>query len=415
MDEPQSAAFNRQSPIDEPQSAIGNRQSAMTKPVYLDYHATTPVDARVLDAMLPYFGEEFGNPASRQHAYGWRAQEAVDRARSEIGSLIGASGAEIVFTSGATESNNLAIKGVAQSCREKGDHLVTVVTEHKSILDSFKRLEREGWRVTWLGVDGDGFIRLDELRAAVTDKTVLVSVMAANNEIGVLQPLADIGAIASASGALFHTDAAQAAGKVPIDVHAMGIDLLSLTGHKYYGPKGSGALYIRRKKPRILLACQIDGGGHEQGLRSGTLNVPGIVGLGRAAAICRAEMVAESARLAALRDRLLDGLRQGLDGVRVNGSLTHRLPHNLHVSIERVEGEALLMALGDLAVSTGSACSSGSQAPSHVLQAIGAVGEGAGASIRFGLGRTTSDADIDFAIERVTTVVKSLRRAMAIS
>jgi cysteine desulfurase len=273
--------------MDKPQSAIANRQSAMTKPVYLDYHATTPVDARVLDAMLPYFGEEFGNPASRQHAYGWRAQEAVDRARSEIGSLIGASGAEIVFTSGATESNNLAIKGVAQSCREKGDHLVTVVTEHKSILDSFKRLEREGWRVTWLGVDGDGFIRLDELRAAVTDKTVLVSVMAANNEIGVLQPLADIGAIASASGALFHTDAAQAAGKVPIDVHAMGIDLLSLTGHKYYGPKGSGALYIRRKKPRIPLACQIDGGGHEQGLRSGTLNVPGIVGLGRAAATCR--------------------------------------------------------------------------------------------------------------------------------
>jgi cysteine desulfurase len=382
------------------------------RPVYLDFHATTPVDPRVLEAMLPYFTEEFGNPASRQHAFGWKAQEAVDRARSEIASLIGASGAEVVFTSGASESNNLAIKGVAQSCRDKGDHLVTVATEHKSVLDSFKRLEREGWRVTWLGVDADGFIRLDELRDAVTDKTVLVSVMAANNEIGVLQPLAEIGAIASSHGAVLHTDAAQAAGKVPIDVNAMGIDLLSLTGHKYYGPKGAGALYIRRKKPRIPLACQIDGGGHEQGFRSGTLNVPGIVGLGRAATICRSEMVAESARLSALRDRLLAGLRDGIDGVRVNGSLTHRLPHNLHVSIDRVEGESLLMALGDLAVSTGSACSSGSQAPSHVLQAIGAVGE-SGASIRFGLGRPTTDADVDFAIERVTMVVKSLRRALA--
>jgi cysteine desulfurase len=387
----------------------------MTKPIYLDFHATTPVDPRVLEAMLPYFTEEFGNPASRQHAFGWRAQEAVDRARSEIASLIGASGAEIVFTSGATESNNLAIKGVAQSCRGRGDHLITAATEHKSVLDSFRTLERDGWRVTWLGVDADGLVRLDELRAALTDRTVLVSVMAANNEIGVLQPLAEIGALVSAAGAVFHTDAAQAAGKVPIDVQATGIDLLSLTGHKYYGPKGSGALYIRRKKPRIPLACQIDGGGHEQGLRSGTLNVPGIVGLGRAAAICRAEMAAESVRLAAMRDRLLDGLRRNVDGVRVNGSLARRLPHNLHVSIDRVEGESLLMALGDLAVSTGSACSSGSQKPSHVLEAIGAVGEGAGASIRFGLGRTTTDADIDFAVDRVSTVVRSLRRAMAVS
>jgi cysteine desulfurase len=303
---------------------------------------------------------------------------------------------------------------VAQSCRDKGDHLITVATEHKSVLDSFKRLESEGWRVTRLGVDGDGLIRLDELRDAVTDQTVLVSVMAANNEIGVLQPLAEIGAIASAAGALFHTDAAQAAGKVPIDVHAMGIDLLSLTGHKYYGPKGAGALYIRRKKPRIQLVCQIDGGGHEQGLRSGTLNVPGIVGLGRAAAICRSEMATESVRLSALRNRLLEGLLGGIDGVRVNGSMAHRLPHNLHVSFDRVDGEALLMALGDLAVSTGSACSSGSQAPSHVLQAIGAVGENAGASIRFGLGRGTTESDVDFAIDRVTTVVKSLRRAMAV-
>ena len=385
----------------------------MAKPVYLDYHATTPVDPRVLEAMLPYFSEEFGNPASRQHAYGWQADEAVGRARGEVASLIGATAGEIVFTSGATESNNLAIKGAAHACRDRGDHVITIATEHKSVLDSFKKLEHDGWRVTRLGVDSEGFVRLDELRAAMTDKTVLVSVMAANNEIGVLQPLAEIGAIVSACGALLHTDAAQAAGKIPIDVNAMGIDLLSLTGHKYYGPKGAGALYIRRKKPRIQLACQIDGGGHEQGLRSGTLNVPGIVGLGRAAAICRAEMAAESKRLAALRDRLLDGLCHALDGVRVNGSMAKRLPHNLHVSFDKVEGESLLMALGDLAVSTGSACSSGSQAPSHVLVAIGAVGEQAGASIRFGLGRRTSDADIDFAIDRVTTVVKSLRRAMA--
>ncbi len=386
----------------------------MTRPVYLDYHATTPVDPRALDAMLPYFAEEFGNPASRQHAYGWKAQEAVDRARGEIASLIGATPGEIVFTSGATESNNLAIKGCAQSARERGDHIVTVATEHKSVLDSFKKLERDGWRVTWLGVDSDGLIRLDELRAAVTEKTVLVSVMAANNEIGVLQPLVEIGAIVREAGAVLHTDAAQAAGKVPIDVNAMGIDLLSLTGHKIYGPKGAGALYIRRRKPRLPIACQIDGGGHEQGLRSGTLNVPGIVGLGRAASLCRSEMTDEGARLAGLRDRLLEGLRGNLDGVRVNGSLTHRLPHNLHVSFERIEGESLLMALGDLAVSTGSACSSGSQAPSHVLQAIGAVGEQGGASIRFGLGRRTTEADIDFGIERVSTVVKSLRRALAV-
>jgi cysteine desulfurase len=363
--------------------------------------------------MLPYFSDDFGNPASRQHAYGWTAQDAVDRARGEIASLIGATASEIVFTSGATESNNLAIKGCVQACRDKGDHIITVATEHKSVLDSFKRLEHEGWRVTYLGVDGDGVVRLDELRDALTDKTVLVSVMAANNEIGVVQPLAEIAAIVSNAGALLHTDAAQAAGKVPIDVNAMGIDLLSLTGHKYYGPKGSGALYVRRKKPRVAMACQIDGGGHEGGLRSGTLNVPGIVGLGKAAAICRAEMPAESARLAALRDKLLAGLQREVDGIRVNGSLSRRLPHNLHVSIDRVEGEALLMALGDLAVSTGSACSSGSQAPSHVLQAIGAVGENAGASIRFGLGRKTTDEDIDFAIGRVSTVVKSLRRTVA--
>jgi cysteine desulfurase len=383
----------------------------MSRPVYLDFHATTPVDARVLEAMLPYFSERFGNPASRQHAYGWEAQKAVDTARSQVAALIGASPSEIVFTSGASESNNLAIKGAVHARRSRGDHLVTAATEHKSVLDSCACLEREGCRVTRLGVDSQGFIDLDELRAAVTSRTILVSVMAANNEIGVLQPLAEIAAIAHQQGVLFHTDAAQAAGKIPIDVARSEIDLLSLTAHKYYGPKGAGALYVRRTKPKIDLTCQIDGGGHENGMRSGTLNVPGLVGLGRAAEICREEMPAESARLSALRDRLFAGLRE-LDGVRLNGPASdRRLPHNLHVSFDDVEGEALLMALGDLAVSTGSACSSGSQAPSHVLKAIGAVRERAGASIRFGLGRPTTDQDIDFAIERVTTVVRALRNA----
>jgi len=384
----------------------------MARPVYLDFHATTPVDPRVLEAMLPYFSEKFGNAASRQHEYGWEAQKAVDAARSQIAALIGAAANEIVFTSGASESNNLAIKGVAHANRERGDHVITAATEHKSVLDSCKCLTRDGVRITTLAVDSHGFIDLDELRSAITDRTLLVSIMAANNEIGVVQPLAAIGAIARERGVLFHTDAAQAAGKIPIDVARMNIDLLSLTGHKYYGPKGAGALYVRRRKPRIELACQIDGGGHEGGYRSGTLNTPGLVGLGRAAEICREEMPSESARLAALRDRLLAGLQGHLDGVQVNGPTDgRRLPHNLHVSFDDVDGEALLMALGDIAVSTGSACSSGSQAPSHVLQAIGAVKERGGASIRFGLGRPTTDADIEFAIERVTTVVKSLRTA----
>ena len=382
-----------------------------SRPVYLDYHATTPVDPRVLEAMLPYFSEEFGNPASRQHAYGWKAEEAVENARAQVAALIGASPREIVFTSGATESNNLALKGCADALRSRGDHIVTVATEHKSVLDSCKRLEAQGWRVTRLGVQRDGLLDLDALRDAVTAKTVLVSVMIANNEIGVLQPMPEIARIVHEAGALLHTDAAQAAGKVPIDVTESGVDLLSLTGHKYYGPKGEGALYMRRQKPKIQLGCQIDGGGHESGLRSGTLNVPGIVGLGKAAEICAREMPDEGPRLATLRDRLLTGLRANLDGVHVNGSLTHRLPHNLHVSFEGVDGEGLLMALGDLAVSTGSACSSGSQAPSHVLQAIGAVGEGVGAVVRFGLGRGTTEPHIQFAIDRLSAVVSSLRRS----
>jgi cysteine desulfurase len=383
------------------------------RPLYLDYHATTPVDPRVLADMLPFFTERFGNPASRQHAWGWEADRAVDFARAQVAALINASPAEIIFTSGASESNNLALKGCAESLRERGRHIVTVATEHKSVLDACKRLGSCGSDITVLGVRPDGLIDLDQLRAAMTPRTVLVSVMAANNEIGTLQPLDAIGAIAHEHGALLHTDAAQAAGKVPIDVRAMNIDLLSLTGHKLYGPKGAGALFVAKTKPRLALAPQIDGGGHEHGLRSGTLNVPGIVGLGRATDICRTEMPAESTRLRGLRDRLLDGLRARLDGVTVNGTLERRLPHNLHVSFAGVEGEALLMAIGDLAVSTGSACSSGSQAPSHVLQAIGAVRDQGGASIRFGLGRHTTAEEIDYAIDRVVTVVSSLRGAVA--
>jgi cysteine desulfurase len=383
------------------------------KPLYLDYHATTPVDPRVLDEMLPFFTERFGNPHSKQHAWGWDARDAAERARAQVAALINASANEITFTSGATESNNLALKGAVDTLRTRGNHIITIATEHKSVLDVCRQFGQQGLEVTVLGVDADGLVDLNELRRALTPATVLVSVMAANNEIGTIQPMAEIGAIVHEHGALLHTDAAQAAGKIPIDVRAMHIDLLSMTAHKFYGPKGCGALFVRRAKPKIALAPQAVGGGQESGLRSGTLNVPGIVGLGRAAEICRLEMGDEGKRLADLRDRLLEGLRVRLPDVRVNGSLTRRLPHNLHVSFDGVEGEALLMALGDLAVSTGSACSSGSQAPSHVLEAIGATSGRAGASIRFGLGRTTSAADIDYAIDRVTTVVGALRRQVA--
>jgi cysteine desulfurase len=383
------------------------------KPLYLDYHATTPVDPRVLDEMLPFFTERFGNPHSKQHAWGWDARDAAEKARAQVAALINASANEITFTSGATESNNLALKGAVDTLRTRGNHIITIATEHKSVLDVCRQFGQQGLEVTVLGVDADGLVDLNELRRALTPATVLVSVMAANNEIGTIQPMAEIGAIVHEHGALLHTDAAQAAGKIPIDVRAMHIDLLSMTAHKFYGPKGCGALFVRRAKPKIALAPQAVGGGQESGLRSGTLNVPGIVGLGRAAEICRLEMGDEGKRLADLRDRLLEGLRVRLPDVRVNGSLTRRLPHNLHVSFDGVEGEALLMALGDLAVSTGSACSSGSQAPSHVLEAIGATSGRAGASIRFGLGRTTSAADIDYAIDRVTTVVGALRRQVA--
>jgi cysteine desulfurase len=338
----------------------------------------------------------------------------VEAVRAQVAALINAASGEIVFTSGASESNNLAIKGAVAARRDRGSHAVTVATEHKSVLDACGSLTREGIRVTVLGVRPDGLVDLDALSSAVTPDTILVSVMAANNEIGTIQPLAGIAAIVHARGALLHTDAAQAAGKVPLDVRAAEIDLLSLTAHKFYGPKGSGALFIRRMKPRLTLPAQIVGGGQENGVRSGTLNVPGIVGLGRAAEICRLEMTEESRRLASLRDRLLDGLRAKLDAVRVNGSLECRLPQNLHVSFDGVEGEALLMALDGIAVSTGSACASGSQAPSYVLEAIGAVGQGAGASIRFGLGRTTTPEEIDYAIDRVAAVVTALRSATTV-
>jgi len=379
--------------------------------VYLDYHATTPVDPRVLNAMLPFFTERFGNPHSKQHAWGWDARGAVDAARAQVAALVNASANEITFTSGASESNNLAIKGVVAARRGQGNHIITVATEHKSVLDVCRGVAAEGIDVTVLGVNPDGRVNLDALAQAIKPTTILVSVMAANNEIGTVQPLASIGAIVRERGALFHTDAAQATGKIPLDVEAMSIDLLSLTAHKFYGPKGTGALFIRRMKPRLILPAQIDGGGQENGVRSGTLNVPGIVGLGHAAELCRLEMADESRRLAGLRDRLLSGLRSRISDVRVNGSLEHRLPHNLHVSFDGVEGEALLMALDGIAVSTGSACASGSQAPSHVLEAIGATGQEAGASIRFGLGRATTGEEVDYAIERVAVAVGALRNA----
>jgi cysteine desulfurase len=374
-------------------------------PVYLDSHATTPVDRRVLEAMLPYFTEEFGNAASASHQWGWGARAAVEAARREVGGLIGASARDIVFTSGATESNNLAIGGAADAAPGGRRHLVVSAIEHKSVLEVARRCEGQGWALTIVPVSRDGLVDLDALTRVVTHGTALVSVMAANNEIGVIQPLQEIGAITRAAGALFHVDAAQAAGKIPLDVEAMPIDLLSLTAHKMYGPKGCGALYVRR---RVELVPRILGGGHERGLRAGTLNVPGIVGLGRACAIGGAEMGEDARRLGALRDRLLAGL-SALGGVVVNGSMTHRLPHNLHVSFDGVDGESLLIAIGDIAVSSGSACSSASATPSHVLTAIMEGRPVPPASIRFGLGRFTTEAEVDYAVEKFTAVVRHLR------
>jgi cysteine desulfurase len=374
----------------------------------MDYHATTPVDPRVVDAMLPFFTAHFGNAASRNHSFGWEADEAVERARQQVADLVGARGREVVFTSGATESDNLAIKGTAEALRDRGDHIVTVATEHRAVLDSCRRLERDGWRVTRLPVDPEGLVSLDAFEAALTDRTILASVMAANNEIGVIQRLAEIVRLAHARGVLVHTDAAQAAGRIPFDVRTLGVDLVSLSAHKMCGPKGVGALIVRRRTPPLDLVPLIDGGGHERGLRSGTLNVPGIVGFGMAAAICRREQSDEAARVGALRDRLLQGLRR-IDDIRVNGSLDRRLPHNLNVSLGGVDGEALLLSLGDIAVSSGAACSSATAEPSHVLAAIGLDADTARASIRFGLGRFTTAEEVDYVIEKVSSVVAGLR------
>ncbi|MBI4265058.1 MAG: IscS subfamily cysteine desulfurase [Acidobacteria bacterium] len=381
----------------------------MKLPIYMDYHATTPVDPRVLDAMLPYFTQDFGNAASRNHSFGWIAEEAVENARRQVADLIGANAKEIIFTSGATESNNLAIKGVAEMYREKGNHVITCVTEHKAVIDTCKKLEKQGARVTYLPVQKDGRISLDDLRAAITDKTILITIMTANNEIGVVQPIAEIGAIAKEKGILFHTDAVQAVGKIPFDATANKVDLVSLSAHKIYGPKGIGALYVRRRNPRVLLAEQISGGGHERGMRSGTLNVPGIVGLGTAAELCRTEMAVESERLRGLRDRLNAALHRNLDEIYINGSMEHRLPHNLNISFAYVEGESLLMGINDVAVSSGSACTSASLEPSYVLKALGAGDDLAHSSIRFGLGRWTTEEEVDYVVEKLTSVVRRLR------
>jgi cysteine desulfurase len=382
---------------------------ALKLPIYMDHHATTPVDPRVVEAMLPYFTDRFGNAASRNHAFGWAAEEAVDQARASVAALIGAHPREVVFTSGATESDNLAIKGVAAMYREKGNHLVTCVTEHKAVIDTCKHLERDGYRVTYLPVDSDGRVRPEQVREAITDQTILITIMAANNEIGVLQPIAEIGAIAKEKGVLFHTDAVQAVGKVPFRVNDLKVDLASVSAHKMYGPKGVGALYVRRRNPRVLVSALIDGGGHERGMRSGTLNVPGIVGMGKAAELCAREMDEEAGRLRALRDRLNERLHQGLDDIYVNGSMVHRLPNNLNVSFAYVEGESLLMGINDVAVSSGSACTSATLEPSYVLKALGVGEDLAHTSIRFGLGRFNTKEEVDYVIKRLVEVVSRLR------
>jgi len=376
----------------------------------MDNHATTAVDPRVLEAMMPYFTVKFGNAASRNHSFGWEAEQAVEAAREQIARLIGTTAKEIIFTSGATESNNLAIKGIAEMYRERGNHIITQVTEHKAVLDTCKRLEKHGYRVTYLPVKADGLIDLEDLKRAMDDKTILVTIMAANNEIGVLQPIAEIGKLCHEKNVLFHTDAVQAVGKVPIDVIADNIDVLSLSGHKIYGPKGVGALYVRRRNPRVQIAAQIDGGGHERGMRSGTLNVPGIVGLGKACEIAQQEMKAEAAHLTALRDRLKNKLESELDYVHVNGSMEHHLPGNLNMSFVYVEGESLLMGINDIAVSSGSACTSATLEPSYVLKALGLGDDVAHSSIRFGLGRFNTQVEVDYVAAKVIDIVKHLRQ-----
>src|SRR5450432_1782121 len=381
----------------------------MKTPIYLDNHATTPVDPRVLDSMIPYFTLNFGNAASRNHSFGWTAEQAVEHARKQVADLIGANPKEIIFTSGATESNNLAIKGVAEMYAEKGNHIITAATEHKAVLDTCKHLEKRGWKITYLALKEDGLVDLDQLRAAITDKTILVSIMYANNEIGVVQPVAEIGKMCRERGVLFHTDGVQAIGKIPVNVIKDGIDLMSISGHKFYGPKGVGALYVRRRSPRVQLTAQIDGGGHERGMRSGTLNVTGIVGIGAAAEVCMKEMAEESKRLSGLRDRLKDRILASLDEVYINGTMESRLPHNLNISFAYVEGESLLMGINDIAVSSGSACTSATLEPSYVLKALGVGDDLAHTSIRFGLGRFNTEEEVDYVAGRVIEVVRKLR------
>jgi cysteine desulfurase len=384
--------------------------AGVSLPIYMDNHATTPLDTRVLEAMLPYFTQKFGNAASRNHSFGWEAEKAVSAAREQIAHLIGATAKEIIFTSGATESDNLAIKGVAEMYRERGNHIITQATEHKAVLDTCKRLEKHGFRVTYLPVKENGIIDLEDLRRAMDDQTILVSIMAANNEIGVLQPIAEIGKLCHEKNVLFHCDAVQAVGKVPVNVIADNIDLMSISAHKIYGPKGVGALYVRRRDPRVQITAQIDGGGHERGMRSGTLNVPGIVGLGKACEIAEQELGEESKRLTGLRDRLKDKLEAALDYVHVNGSMEHRVPGNLNMSFLYVEGESLLMGINDVAVSSGSACTSATLEPSYVLKALGLGDDVAHSSIRFGLGRFNTEAEVDYVAAKVIDVVKKLRQ-----
>jgi cysteine desulfurase len=380
----------------------------MNLPIYLDNNATTPMDPRVLDAMVPYFTQKFGNAASRNHAFGWVAEEAVDYAREQVAKIIGATEKEIIFTSGATEADNLAIKGVFEMYQEKGNHIITAVTEHKAVLDTCKHIEKLGGKVTYLPVKEDGMIDLNELEAAMTKETILVSIMYGNNEIGVIQPIKEIAAIAHKYGALFMTDATQAVGKIPVDVNADGIDLLAFSAHKIYGPKGVGALYVRRKGPRVKVTAQMDGGGHERGMRSGTLNVPGIVGFGKACELCIQEMESEAKRLSALRDKLQKSLLE-LEESYVNGNVEHRLPHVANISFKYVEGEGLMMAMKDLAVSSGSACTSASLEPSYVLKSLGLSDDLAHSSIRFGLGRFTTEEEVDYAIEVTKKSVTHLR------
>ncbi|MBI3805137.1 MAG: IscS subfamily cysteine desulfurase [Nitrospirae bacterium] len=381
----------------------------MKFPIFLDNHSTTPMDPRVLEAMLPYFTEKFGNSASRNHAFGWEAEKGVDHAREQIAHLIHCDPKEIIFTSGATESDNLALKGVAEMYREKGNHIITVVTEHKAILDTCKRLEKVGYEVTYLPVDKEGKVSLEALKQAITPKTILISVMMANNEIGVIQPVAEIGKIAKEKGVVFHCDATQGVGKIPVDVQAMGIDLMSFSAHKIYGPKGVGALYVRKKNPRVRIAPLFDGGGHERGMRSGTLNVPGIVGFGEACALCEKEMPEETARLNRLREKLKEGIQKGLDEVYLNGHPTDRLPGNLNMSFAYVEGESLLMGLKEIALSSGSACTTATLEPSYVLRSLGVGSDLAHSSLRFGLGRFNTEEEVDFVTQRVIETVQRLR------